>query len=313
MNYTDYLIQEYNEYTEPIRQNYLELNIPSWRLNFLAQHWKYFPGGWQYPGKLSQEDWEYTRDVLVNTGKNVKFDKEADIISHVKDGYRVWLCFYDADGIARKIDVFISEKDSHGVPNGTRRIDSRSPEMTKVWERVLTGQVTPDEARLLVDLASALQDRHGSRTPEAKLQYIMNGSIIEQALLEAAKDCGIKSVVLDTYGQFFYKGSPGNTADFTLFFDMFPVLIDAKLVKNIDESPVREEAHNAQYLICYEFTTKKFITLKTGKECPIDLLKSKEYEEFINRATEIMHEQEKPFIRINSIDVETGKIDYTRF
>lgn len=313
MNYTDYLIQEYDDYTEPIRQNYLELSITSSRLHVLAQGWKYFPGGWQYPGKLSQEDWEYARAVLVNTGKNVKFEKEADIIYHAKYSYRVWLCFYDADGIARKIDVFISEKDSHGVPNGTRRIDSRSPEMSKVWERVLTGQLLQDEARLLLDLASALQDRHGVRTPTAKLQYIMNGSVVEQVLLEAAKDCGIKSVILDTYGQFFYKGSPGNTADFILFFDMFPVLVDAKLVKNIDESLVREEAHNAQYLICYEFTTKKFITLKTGKECPIDLLKSEEYKEFINRATEIMHEQEKPFIRINSIDVNTGKIDYTRF
>lgn len=310
MHYTDYLIEEYSE---PIRQNYLELNIPGWRLNFLAQRWDYFPGGWQYPGKLSEEEWAHNRRLLVKAGKDVDFDKEADIISHVKGGYRVWLTFRDTDGIERKIDVFISENDSHGVPNGTRKIDDRSPEMTKVWDRVLSGQLTKPEVGLLMDLAGALQDRHGARTPESRLQFIMNGSVIENALLDAAKEVGVKTVVLDTYSQYFYKGSPGNTADFMMLFENFPVLIDAKLVKNIDESPVLQEAHNAQYLICYEFTTKKFITLKTGKECPIDLFKNKEYEEFINRATEIMHEQEKPFIRINSIDVDTGKIDYTRF
>ena len=311
-DFTDNLIQDYSN----IRNNYLELNIPSWRLNFLAQNqWRYYDqqsGRVAYPGKLSKEEWEEALQKFIAAGKQVRVEPEAEIIYNLPKSYVIWLEFYDSTGAKCKIDVLIGKTDSHGQSNGTRKIDPRCPKVATVRKAIINESLSVEELAQLADIVSTRPTKGDMSSIEKKIQYKLNGSVIEDVFKDSAEDLGIKVDELDPYNEYFYKGSPGNLADFDVHFKDGTIRVDIKLIGSEDTSIVEADAHDAQFLVCWDWRDQEFIT-KQVNQSNIDITTIPIYNSIIEAAAQKLKNGYGPLININSINLNTGKIEYTIF
>lgn len=307
-DFTDKLI---NDYIPVVRQNYVEFS-PQFTgkfLQWLANKIVYYPSTKPYPGKLSQEEWEKTLNLLKEAGPTVQFEKEADIIYNNPKSYVLWLVFNDINGNKHRIDIQVP-KATRNESNGERKIDNRSPFVDELRQDILNGYIEPSKLIIIKDIADAQPNKTGIETVEKKVQYKLNGALVEDALEQAAKEKGVKIDKLDPYGNYYYKGTPGNIADFDIFLNAGKVRIDAKLVKNEITTVTRSESHDASYLVAYSINTKDFIIEKVA-ECEVDLANDLQFKTILIRAKEIL--KSAPIIGINNFDYETGKVNFWLF
>ena len=307
-DFTDELIKDY---TPAVRQNYVELS-PSFTgklLQWFANKMVYYPSEHPYPGKLSQEEWEEALRLLKEAGPSIQFEKEAEIIYNNPKSYVLWLIFKDINGNKHKIDIQLPKATKNGS-NGERKIDVRSPLVDELRQDILNGYIEPSKLAIIQDIAEAQPNKPGIETVEKKVQYKVNGTLVEDALEQAAAEENVKLAVLDPYSKYYYKGSPGNIADFDIYLDAGTVRFDAKLVKNGLTSEVRSESHDASYLVCYSINAKDFIIEKAA-ECEIDLANDPQFKNILARAKEILKNAD--IIGIKSFDYDTGKVDFRIF
>lgn len=294
-----------------VENNYLDLAIKPSELVWQANNrWKYFGGGWQYPGKLTEEEWNEARQAFIDAGDHVQIDKKADIIKNLADVYTVWLGFTGADSAHYKIDVPIWKKNFKGSSNGDRRIDPRCPTVNDTRKKIIDRAITPEETLILEDILNSRPDFAHVDTIEEKLQYKLNGSVVETAFKYALRKLNIPFKELDTYGDYIYKGSPGDLADFDIGLDRIVYRVDTKLIKSTDTSGVKKLAHDADILITYSIDAQDVI---------VDIMNSKfdyvveteKFKELVQTLKDEMNSYDKPFIRIKSINTLTGEVEYS--
>ena len=305
---TDELINDYS----PIRQNYIEFSpkvtgkLLQW---FAEKSWAYYESTKSYPGKLTKDEWEETLNLFKEAGPNVQFDKEAEIIYNNPKSYVIWLTFKDINGNEHKLDVLIP-KATQNESNGERKIDGRCPKVDDLRQDVLAGYIEPSKLAIVKDIADAQPNKPGIETPEKKVQYKINGSTVEKALEQAAAELNIKMNILDPYSDYYYKGTPGNIADFDIYLEHGVVRFDAKLVKTAITETTKKEAHDAAYLVAYCIDSKDFVVEQVA-DCEVDLANDLQFKNMLVIAKKLLESAQ--IIGINSFDYQTGKIDFWLF
>lgn len=304
------------DYT-PIRNNYVKLSLTAEELQDMAKHAEFYSGTDlnAYRGKLSRAEWLALRDEFVNLGENTVVDPEAEIIYNSYDHYTVWLRFIGKDGAWKQFELMIPKaKDSNGIETA-RMVDERCMKTGLIYNKLRAGQLTKEEMTELLDIVTAT----GAKYLDSKIlriQYKINGYIVEKAVERAAKDLGLTCIELDPYGDLFYKGTPGNLSDFKIYFDNTPVKVEVKLIQKGITEAVRNAAHNAQVLVCYSLSKKQFIA-EQFSNCPIDLLNNPEFIALLQKATinlrNIADNTGGPFISLTEFNPDTGKISFNLF
>ena len=303
-----------------IRNNWLELKINLYEIKMQVSSANYYPKG-SYAGKLSEQDWTKTKDLFLElyNHKQLKVLPEAEIIStlHTENGktkYVVWLEFIDtATNNIYKLDVPIWKTNYDGNRINERHIDNNCPLVETVRNAILNNEMTAEDLETLIDIVNSRPDKL-VKTPEGKVQYKLNGSLAEDIAVITANEVGLNlSDDLDPYNKYFYKGSPGNLSDFDITLDNGKkVRVDIKLIKSDDTSKVEKDAHDADYLICYNFNANRLVVKKVKDSCQIDLLADELFKKFMQKypvnAKNIL--SKTPLIQINSFNLETGKVDW---
>lgn len=305
VDFTDELSKDY---TPAVRQNYVEFNpsFTSRLLQWFADKMVYYSSGRPYPGKLNQEEWEETLRLLKEAGPNVQFEKEAEIIYNNPKSYVLWFTFKDINGNKHRIDIQLP-KATKNSSNGERKIDPRSPLVDDLRQAILNGYIEPSKLAIIKDIAEAQPNKPGIETVEKKVQYKVNGTLVEDALEQAAAKENVKLDILDPYGKYYYKGTPGNIADFDIYLNAGKVRFDAKLIKNTFTEGTKNEAHDASHLVGYSISTKEFIVEKVA-DCEVDLANDPQFKNILAKAKEIL--KDAPIVCINSFDYETDKVDF---
>lgn len=283
----------------------------------MAERWSYYPNS-AYQGALPFAEWTAERDLLVSLGDKAQISREADIAMTNSKAYVVWLTFRDLDGNDHHIDGSIWKTTFDGEPNGIRHIDSRSPFVADVRRRAEFGDpFSSEELSDIIDILSSRSNKIVS-SAELKLQYKLNGTVIEDAFKEAcSRSRSVSSCIeLDPFGNRIYKGSPGNLSDFEVVFCSHRLRIDVKLIKSADPAIVKLAAHDANVLICYDWSDDKVIVTA---EKPLDdgfaIAESEGFAEFCQEFKMVVHEtlKHEPFLRIVKIDTESNKILASEF
>lgn len=306
--YTDKLIEEYMTELSP---HWVELSIEPWRFNYLAQNW-ICPKNADNRQILSEEDWEKEKQAFLQMGKNVNVSKQAEICltyynkQYNSTSYLVWLNFIGPDGSIHTIDAWIAEKGKTAT-NAIKHIDERSPKCADILEMIKeTGYIPAKIAKLLQTIGATTWEG----TAESKVQSKLNSFIQENIFEDTLKELGIEYKKLDVFGDYLYRGDPGSLSDFDIIIDGIITRVDLKLLSN-ESKLVDQKFHDADMLISSSWQDAHIDFYRIFGEPSIE--EKDIFKQLLTTFSLNQKNKGQCFIRINSIDGETGKVDFVMF
>ena len=316
-NYTDTLIN-LTEEVIPLRNNFVAIEeIPTWRWKYMAENWK-CPTNDRTRAILSAQDWELERTCFLNNLDTCTIENTADIIStsHSKKfgntSYLIWLVFKTADGAEHMLDVWMPES-GKSARNVVKHIDDRSPTCQSVLDQILnSGQIDLSTARLLPDIGSITWEGTTETRVQKKLNSYIQTKIFMDTVQELSEKLNLDISVhqLDAFDDFLYKGDPGSLADIDLTINGQTERVDLKLLKDLD-TLTSQKAHDATMLIGSNWKTANVTYLRLTGDPTIE--NTSTFKLLLNTFKKNLIKAGACFIHIDKIDLNTGKVDFSKF
>ena len=264
---------------------------------------------------MSADNWEKERQALLAYGNNLLINTKALLCGtfHNKNtGYLVWLEFTGPDRVMHKLDCFINDSDCEVI----KVVDGIDCE-TVYADIINNGSINPSVARKLNSIGSITWQ--GSA--EAKTQYKLN-SFREQKCFEkvAAKCPFVELKQLDCFDNFLYRGDPGCLADYDLTLILkngarLTTRVDLKLLNDLSTiADQQKKAHDAELLIASALLTPE--TQGYWVKAPshaIHIENTEEFQKFMRLFEEELAKESPQYIKIHSIDTDTGRVIYDFF
>ena len=308
-----------DENLNSFENQYVVLQIPTDRLLYLAQKWKW-PKNDKNPQLLPEGAWEAERTALLTYGKNLKINTKAELCGtfHTHGtSYLIWLEFTGPDNIYHKIDIYLNKKSIKGELYATKVIDGVPCQI--VYDSIIHSKViVPRIAKKLNSIGSVTWEGNA----EGKTQYKLN-SFIQQKLFEkAAEVCPFVELrQLDPFDDYLYRGDPGRLADYDLTIirkdnTRVTTRIDLKLLHMLDHDTIKQQNyHDADVIIATALLDSSSIMGDRVDNFDVAdrIENTEEFAEFMRLFKKTLEENPPKYIKIRHIDTDTGAVIYDFF
>ena len=262
---------------------------------------------------LSAINWEKERQALLAYGNNVIITTRAQLHGTFYNdsiSYLIWLEFTGPDQVNHKLDCFIDET----VGDITKVVDGI--ECETIYTDIITkGYIDPSVARKLNSIGSITWQG----TPEYKTQYKLNSSRQQKCCEKAAELCPFVVLKqLDCFDDYLYRGDPGCIADYdlTLLLDdgtRLTTRVDLKLLSKL-HTIADQKAHDAELLLASAlFTSDTQGHWVKAPSHATHIENTKEFQKFMELFEKELAKAAPQYIKIHSIDPNTGKVIYDFF
>ena len=309
-----------NEDTTAFENQYIVLTMPlNTILWFAKNQWK-CPKHAEHRQILSALDWQKEREALLAYDTNLKINTKAQLCStyHTQGtSYLVWLEFTGPDSAVHKLDCYINEKSRDGKTTYAIKVVDGIECETVYTEIIAKGYINPAVARKLNSIGSITWD--GSA--ESKTQYKLNSFCEQKCFEKAAAACPFVELrQLDCFDDFLYRGDPGSLADYDLTLILengtkLTTRVDLKLLNNLDTiKDQTKKAHDAELLLAASLLTPDTdgYWVKPPKHA-VRIEHTKEFQIFMQLFENELKKHSHQYIKIHSIDTETGRVIYDFF
>lgn len=311
-----------NEDLEHLVDQFIYIGAP---INSLLDHaktrWKFpkFKNDTQY----TEADWTEAYNAFLNYGEQVQICRTAELCTtFYKYGtcFLIWLSFTGPDQQEHRIKIYMPEY-YHNIHFAMKIVDGI--QCNFIYNAIVnTGYIPVRFARKMQDVGSVKWSGTAESRNQLKLNSAIDQKIFEYVVKEHSK-ATLKQ--LDPFDDYLYKGDPGKLADYDLILPLkngsvIQTRIDLKLLKDVEDATLQvQNPHDAELLICSSiFEPSKVRYLRVANLERADKVEETEefkmlIETFSKALDELTHIPGSRYIKINHIDMNTGKVDFTYY